>query len=75
MINALITNANKPSVIIVIGNDKIDKIGFMNILRIPKTMAKIIVAPKLSKCTPVRILLSKNADIAVISKRIMRFIV
>ena len=75
MINAFTTNENKPSVIMVIGNDKIERIGFIIILRSPKTMAKIIVDPKLSKCTPVRILLSKNADIAVMSKRIIKFIV
>ena len=75
MINALITNENKPKVRIVIGNDRMDRIGFTNILRIPKTMAKIMVVPNDSKCTPERILLSKNAEIAVISKRIMKFIV
>lgn len=60
---------------IVIGNDKIERIGLTIRFKRPKTMAKIIVAPKLSKCTPERILLSKNAEIAVISNRIIKFIV
>ena len=71
----MITKENNPNVIIVIGNDKMDRMGFTNTLRIPKTIAKIIVEPKVLKCTPVRILLSKNAEIAVISKRIIKFIV
>ena len=75
MIKALITKENNPSVRIVIGNDKIERIGFTITFKRPKTMAKIIVAPKLSKCTPERILLSKNAEIAVISNRIIKFIV
>ena len=75
MIKALITKENNPSVRIVIGNDKIERIGLTIRFKRPKTMAKIIVAPKLSKCTPERILLSKNAEIAVISNRIIKFIV
>jgi len=75
IINALMTKENNPSVKIVIGNDKIDKIGFTIRFNNPKTIAKIIVEPKLSKCTPERILPSKNAEIAVISKRIIKFIV
>lgn len=69
------TKENNPNVRIVIGKDKMDRIGFTKIFRIPKRIAKIIVAPKLSKCTPERILLSKNAEMAVISKRIIKFIV
>ena len=57
------------------GSDRIDRMGFTIRFKRPKTMAKIIVAPKLSKCTPERILLNKNAEIAVISKRIIKFIV
>ena len=49
MIKALITKENNPSVRIVIGNDKIERIGFTIKFKRPKTMAKIIVAPKLSK--------------------------
>lgn len=75
IINALITNENKPSVRIVIGNDRIDRTGLTTRFRSPNTIAKIMVAPKLSKCTPERILLSKKADMAVISKRIIKFIV
>lgn len=75
MINALMTKENNPSVKIVIGKDRIDRIGFTIRFKSPKTMAKIMVEPKLSKCTPERILLSKNAEIAVISKRIIKFIV
>ena len=69
------TNENNPKVIIVIGKDKMDRIGFTKIFRIPKRIAKIMVEPNDSKCTPERILLSKNAEIAVISKRIIKFIV
>lgn len=69
------TNANNPNVRIVIGKDKIERIGFTKMFRIPKTIAKIMVEPNESKCTPVRILLSKNAEMAVISKRIIKFIV
>ena len=75
IINALMTNENNPSVRIVIGNDRIDRIGFTIRFKSPRTMAKIMVEPKLSKCTPERILLSKNAEMAVISKRIIKFIV
>ena len=57
------------------GSDRIDRMGFTKMFRIPKRMAKIMVDPKESKCTPERILLSKNAEIAVISKRIIKFIV
>ena len=41
----MMTNENRPKVRIVIGNDRMDKIGFTNILRIPKTIAKIMVVP------------------------------
>jgi len=75
IINALMTKENKPSVKIVIGSDRIDRIGFTIRFKSPKTIAKIMVAPKLLKCTPERILLSKNAEMAVISKRIIKFIV
>lgn len=74
MIIALITKENNPRVIMVIGNDKIDKIGLTIILRIPKTIAKIIVDPKLSKCTPFKILLNKKAETAVIKRRIINLI-
>lgn len=46
---ALITKENNPNVIMVIGKDKIDNTGLTIILRIPKTIAKIIVDPKPSK--------------------------
>lgn len=49
--NALITNENKPSVIIVIGRANKCIIGFINKLIIPKTTAKII-APKIEVVTP-----------------------
>lgn len=75
MINALITKENRPKVKIVMGNDKIERIGFTIRLSIPKTMAKITADIKPSNCTPERILLRIKADIAVISKRIMKFIV
>ena len=75
MMSALITNENKPKVKIVIGKDKIDRIGLTIRLRSPNTTAKIMVDIKSSNCTPVRILLRIKADIAVISKRIMKFIV
>lgn len=42
MIKALITNKNKPNVIIVIGNVKITKIGLTNKFKIDKTIATII---------------------------------
>ena len=73
--SALITNENRPKVKIVIGKDKIDRMGLTIRLRSPSTMAKIMVDIKSSNCTPVRILLRIKADIAVISKRIMKFIV
>jgi hypothetical protein len=69
------TKEKSPKVTIVIGNDKMYRIGLTNTLRIPSRMAKIMVEPNESKWTPVRILLNKNAEIAVISKRIMKFIV
>ena len=75
IIRALMTNENKPSVKIVIGSDRMDRIGFTIRFKSPNTMAKIMVEPKVSKCTPDRILLNKNAEIAVISKRIIKFIV
>jgi len=59
----------------VIGKDRIDRIGFTKMFSIPRTIAKIMVEPNDSKCTPVRNLLSKKAEMAVISKRIIKFIV
>ncbi len=38
--SALITNAKKPRVSIVIGSEKSDKMGFTNILSKPSTIAK-----------------------------------
>lgn len=75
MINALITKAKKPRVIIVKGSPKRLKTGFTIKFKSPKTIAKIIAVEKPSKCTPGNSLVSKNATIAVISKRNIKFIV
>ena len=74
MINALITKENRPKVKIVMGNDKIERIGFTIRLSILKTMSKITADIKPSNCTPERILLSINADISLISNFIFIFL-
>jgi len=51
IINALITNKNKPSVTMVTGKVNITKIGLINTLSNPKTTATIKEVVKLATCT------------------------
>lgn len=50
--SALMTNVNKPNVIIVIGNDNRINTGLTIALRIPKTSAIINAVPKFATCMP-----------------------
>lgn len=75
MISALMTKAKNPKVIIVKGSPKRLKTGFTIKFKSPRTIAKIIAVEKPSKCTPGKSLVSKNATIAVMSKRNIKFIV
>lgn len=74
MMIALMTNAKNPNVMIVNGKPKRLKTGFTIKFRIPKTMAKIIAVEKPTKWTPGKILVKRNATIAVISSRRIKFI-
>lgn len=56
MITALITNENKPSVMMVIGSESSDIIGFTIRLSNPKTIANIMAEAKSATCTPLKIL-------------------
>lgn len=71
----MITKAKNPNVIMVRGSPKILNIGLTIILRTPKTIAKIRAVEKLSKCTPGKILVNRNATIAVIKSRMIKFII
>ena len=52
MIRALITNKNKPSVTIVIGNVRTRRIGFTKVLSSAKTIASIMASVNFGICTP-----------------------
>jgi hypothetical protein len=52
MINALITNKNKPNVTIVTGRVKKTKIGLINVFSSPKTTATNIDVTKLETVIP-----------------------
>ena len=54
IMTALMTNKNKPNVMMVTGKVNKTKIGLMKILSNPKTTATIIEVPKLSTRTPGR---------------------
>jgi len=54
MINALITNRNKPNVTTVIGKVSTTKTGFTNKRNSAKTTATIIADQKLATATPGR---------------------
>ena len=54
IINALITNKNKPKVITVIGKVSTTKTGFTIKRNRPKTIATIIADQKLATATPGR---------------------
>lgn len=75
MISALVTKAKKPSVIIVSGRPKRLRTGFTIRFKSPKTTAKIMAVENPSKCTPGKIFVSKNATTAVMSNRIMKFMI
>lgn len=69
------TKENNPKVIMVSGNPKMLRIGFTIRFSTPKTMAKTIADPKSFSLTPGKIFVNRNATTAVISKRIIRFII
>lgn len=52
MIKALITKENNPNVIIVIGSENSDIIGFTMRLSNPKTIANMMAEVKSATCTP-----------------------
>lgn len=69
------TKAKKPSVIIVNGSPKRLKIGFKIRFKTPKTIAKIIAVENPSKWTPGKTLVNRKATTAVISRRIIKFMI
>lgn len=75
VINALITKEKSPKVIIVIGNDKRDSIGFTIKFSNPNTIAKIIAEVKSATCTPLIIFGRKYATTAVMRSLMMTFII
>ena len=64
MIQALITNRNRPNVIMVIGNVRIIKIGFKIAFRIASTIARTSAVKKVSMWMPRRIYDNPNATTA-----------
>jgi len=67
----LITNVNRPSERIFIGNVRKNKIGLITTLIIPKTTATITAVSKLLICTPGRIFAVIKTAI-VLRRRLMR---
>ena len=74
IIKALITNKNNPKVIMVTGNVRITRIGFIKILSNPKTIATIIEVEKSATETPGIKCAIINTKIEVMSILITRFI-
>lgn len=74
IIKALITNRNRPKVMIVIGKVKIISIGFTNRFKMDKTRATITAVKYVSTFTPFNILARITTAIAFSNKRKISFI-
>lgn len=53
--SALITKIKRPNVTIVNGRVRSNRIGFMNVFKTPKTIARIMIVPRLAIWIPGRI--------------------